>query len=383
MSTLSSAKSLALHLTLILALFSIRPLFAAPQSETIPDFLPEVLIKLDPLFSHHVLVAEKATHQLHLFRNHNGYPILVRSYDVATGKVAGDKRVQGDHKTPEGVYRFTEFLTHEQLLGRHGREVGAIYGVGAFVMDYPNPVDRILGKTGGGIWLHSTNDETRIDMGLDSRGCIVSTNKDLIKLAKYLELHRSSVVVVQDLRFLPRENWERNRAQIESTLGKWLESWRALDLEEYIKFYDAQRFHDPVRENFAAFKAHKRAVFQATQDPLIEIGQVSILGSGLNADDYLKVTFLQHYKSHVLDDLGRKTLYLKRDQNYDWKIVSELWSKHGVPEDLESSAVPTHHLAFTPKMRFFNSQDPSQILQVDYTERSQTRRVSEESRVSR
>ena len=123
---------------------------------------------LDDFFSHHILIAEKSTHQLHLFRNKGSYPEHIKTYQMATGKKAGNKFFQGDHKTPEGVYQFTNFLTHEDLIKRHGK-AGEIYGVGAFVMNYPNPIDQRLQKTGGGIWLHSTNDETRIEKGLDSR----------------------------------------------------------------------------------------------------------------------------------------------------------------------------------------------------------------------
>lgn len=331
-------------------------------------FYPEVLLKMDNLFSHHVLIAEKSTHQLHLFKNENGYPKLIQSFDVATGKFAGNKSTQGDHRTPEGVYRFTEFLKHAQLLERHGKEVGAIYGVGAFVMDYPNPIDRIMGKTGGGIWLHSTNDENRIDLGLDSRGCIVSTNKDLIELSQYLELNRSSVVVVQDLRYLPQESWDKQRQQIETVLGQWLESWRNLNINEYLSYYNHDTFWDPVRSHFGAFSAHKRAVFQQPQKPKIEISDISILASGLDANDYLKVTFLQHYQSANLNDLGRKTLYLKRDRSYQWKIVSELWSKHGVPDELEGG-FQGQSLAFRPSMRFFETRDPAQILQIEFKKR--------------
>lgn len=343
---------------LLTALLSL-PLGAAEK------FYPEVLMRLDDLFTHHILVAEKSTHRLHLFKNENGRPKLLKSYEVATGKKAGNKSIQGDHRTPEGVYRFTEFLTHNQLLERHGKEVGAIYGVGAFVMDYPNPIDRILGKTGGGIWLHSTNDETRIDNGLDSRGCIVSTNRDLIELSDYLDLQRSSVVVVQDLRYLPAMNWEKNRQQVDQFLSSWLNSWREMDLDSYLGHYHTKEFWDPNRPSFSAFKTYKRAVFQQTQKPKIEVSQISILGSGLSDDDYLKVTFLQHYESATLSDLGRKTLYLKRDESYNWKIVSELWSKHGVPESLHQGEGPKKELA----SRFFESRDPAEILQVEYRER--------------
>ena len=111
------------------------------------DYLPTSLLMLEKNFSHHVIVAEKATHSLYLYSNENGLPSLIQKYPMATGKKAGDKIFQGDHRTPEGIYFFTDFLTHQDLLDRHGKQ-GQIYGVGAFVMNYPNPIDARAGKTG-------------------------------------------------------------------------------------------------------------------------------------------------------------------------------------------------------------------------------------------
>src|SRR5690606_14647105 len=65
------------------------------QASAQSDFLPAPLLELDDLFAHHVLVAEKSTHQLHLFQNDNGYPKLVKTVQMATGKKAGDKLFQG------------------------------------------------------------------------------------------------------------------------------------------------------------------------------------------------------------------------------------------------------------------------------------------------
>lgn len=332
------------------------------------EFLPSTLLQLDPFFTHHILVAEKSTHQLHLFKNENGLPKKVKTFEVATGKRAGNKFLQGDHRTPEGIYRLTDFLTHQDLIKRHGVEMGAIYGVGAFVMDYPNPIDILAGKTGGGIWVHSTNDETRIDKGLDSRGCIVSTNKDLIELSQFIELQRSSVVVVQDLTYLKKDSWLKNRAEIEEVVEGWLTAWRNLDLPTYLSYYSPNPFYDPVRKNFEAFKAHKSAVFKQPTKPVIEARHLSVISSGTNNDDYLMVSFIQNYQSASLNDIGRKTLYMKRDAQFRWKIIAELWSKHGIPEETEHDQLAQ----FTPSMRFFESRDPAQILQVDFRQRNQT-----------
>ncbi|MBY0413622.1 MAG: L,D-transpeptidase family protein, partial [Bdellovibrionales bacterium] len=167
--------------------------FAEGVSSDGVKVMPAPLLQLDNFFAHHVLVAEKSTHSLHLFKNTDGRPELVRTYQIATGKKPGDKESEGDFRTPEGVYNFVDFLTNKQLLAQSGPQ-GAIYGAGAFVTDYPNVIDRNMKKTGSGIWLHSTNDETRIDKGLDSRGCVVTANQELIDVSKYLELNKTPIV---------------------------------------------------------------------------------------------------------------------------------------------------------------------------------------------
>jgi hypothetical protein len=42
----------------------------------------------------------------------------------------------------------------------------------------------------------------------------------------------------------------------------------------------------------------------------------------------------QDYRSVAINDLGKKTLYLRRNDNYEWKIMGELWDK------MESEKVP-------------------------------------------
>ena len=89
-----------------------------------------------------------------------------RDYLCTTGQAQGDKQVRGDLKTPEGVYfvvrKRTEQLDFEE------------YGGEAYILDYPNPVDRLRGKTGSGIWVHSRG---RAITPFESRGCVVLTSR--------------------------------------------------------------------------------------------------------------------------------------------------------------------------------------------------------------
>jgi murein L,D-transpeptidase YafK len=301
--------------------------------------IPSPILMLDNFYTHHVLVAEKSTHLLYLFKNNGGVPELVKSVPVATGKKTGDKTSEGDFKTPEGIFHFTSFMNNKQLIEKSGSQ-GVIYGAGAFITDFPNPVDARKGKTGSGIWLHSTNDETRIDKGLDSKGCVVTANNDLIDLSKYIELYKTPIVIVQDLVYLNEKTHAALKNAVKLSLDNWLTAWKNKDIENYMTFYHPTEFMDP-KGNYARYKAYKKAVFANPGKYNIELNNIAILQS----KDYAIVTFTQKYQSNIINDTGRKILYLKQDNSYNWKIVNEVWSKNGT----EGS----DQIAFEPSMRFF------------------------------
>lgn len=302
------------------------------------NYLPSNILMMDAKYAHHVILVEKATHKLHLYENTGSVPKLVKTYNTATGKFKGDKSVSGDKKTPEGIYTIYEFLSKQELLRRHGK-YAEIYGSGAFPMDYPNFIDSREGKGGGGIWLHSTDDDSRIFKGLDSRGCVVVQNNDLKEIAQYIQLQHTPIIVVQDIYHLSKTTWERNRKDLSDTVQKWAKAWQEKDFNTYIGSYDSQRFYDKKHGGFQGYKNYKRAVFSRNDSPTITLDFISIFAN----KDYAVVHLEQDYRSSVINDIGKKTLYLKKDDNYDWKIVGEIWSP---VED-------TTPLAFTPSKRFF------------------------------
>lgn len=301
------------------------------------NFYPSNILMMDPKFSHHVILVEKATHKLHLYENAGTVPKLVKTFNTATGKFKGDKSVNGDHKTPEGIYTIYEFLSKEELLRRHGK-YAEIYGSGAFPMDYPNFIDSREGKTGGGIWLHSTHDDNRISKGLDSRGCVVVQNQDLKDLSQYIELNHTPIIVVQDIFYLSKSTWERNRKDINEAVQKWSKAWQTKDFESYISSYDEKRFHDSKHGAYNGYKNYKKAVFSRTDTPSIKLDFTAIFSN----EQYAVVHLRQDYRSPVINDIGKKTLYLMKDQGYNWKIVGEVWSK-----------IDDNNIAFAPSKRFF------------------------------
>jgi murein L,D-transpeptidase YafK len=312
-------------------------LVGTPFAQSQEDFLPSNILMMDQKFSHHVILVEKQTHKLHIYQNNGSYPKLLKTFSAATGKFKGDKAINGDHKTPEGIYTIYEFLPKDELLRRHGK-YAEIYGSGAFPMDYPNFYDTRQGKTGGGIWLHSTDDDNRISKGLDSRGCVVVQNADLKEISQYIQLDHTPVIVVQDITFLRRETWEKNRKDISAAIERWTKAWQDKDFENYISAYDPQLFFDKSKGNYNSYKTYKKAVFSRPDKPIIKFSFISIMAN----DHYAVVHLQQDYQSSIINDIGKKTLYLKKDSQYDWKIIGELWSK-----------TAHENVAFTPSKRFF------------------------------
>lgn len=301
------------------------------------DFLPSNILMMDQKFAHHVILVEKSSHKVFLYENAQSYPKLIKTFSTATGKFKGNKSVEGDHKTPEGIYIMNDFLSREELLRRSGK-YAEIYGSGAFPMNYPNLMDARHGKTGGGIWLHSTDNDQRISKGLDSRGCVVMQNQDLRDISQYIELNHTPIIVVQDIYFLSKYTWDRNRKELSDFVEGWFKAWQNKDFDKYISSYDQQQFFDKSKGNYSAYKNYKKAVFARSDKPTINFEFISILAT----DQYAVVHLQQDYQSAVINDIGKKTLYLKKDANYDWKIIGELWEK-----------VEGEHIAFTPSKRFF------------------------------
>lgn len=300
--------------------------------------MPEHILMMDDKLSHHTIVVDKSTHQLFVYENKNSQPVLLKTYSVATGKYTGDKQVQGDKKTPEGIYTFQQFISSKELIRKYGNE-GRIYGAGAFTLNYPNFFDRKSQKTGGGIWLHSTNDNSRISKGLDSRGCVVAVDEDLFDISQYIEMGKSTIIITQEQKFLTLESWQKQKREIKDLLNQWRTAWQNKDIKNYLNFYHKTEYADNFRKNYREFKNYKSKVFQKKGKITVTLSAPSIH----REKNQLRIQFLQTYESSTINDTGLKTLFLTQDKRYHWKIVNETWTKYTEQENI----------AFSPSQRYF------------------------------
>jgi murein L,D-transpeptidase YafK len=335
-------KSLLL-LTVLVACFSFN---AKAQENKDPKFMLGNIYLLDDQFSHHVVVVEKSTHALYVYKNINGTPQLVKRFASATGKFRGNKSIQGDRKTPEGIYTLNQFYSKEKLNSKYG-DYGKIYGAGAFTTNYPNVMDARKGKTGGGIWLHSTDDNTRVSKGLDSKGCVVVVDDDLREISQYIDLKNTPIVIVQNLTYLKKATWLKNKGNLVDFVNNWANAWKEKDFKTYMNSYSKRDFFSSTKGDYNNYRRYKRAVFARKDKPQIGFSNINILKQA----NYVVVQLQQDYNSSAIQDIGKKTLYLQQDKDYNWKIIHEGWSKIDNTQEI---------LAFVPSMRFFKENKKKQ-----------------------
>ncbi|PKO25827.1 MAG: hypothetical protein CVU35_02265 [Betaproteobacteria bacterium HGW-Betaproteobacteria-8] len=275
-----------------------------------PRGLPEPLWQIDK--SHqHVVVVDAARSRLYLYRNDDGKPVYVADFYITLGKNGIDKFVEGDQRTPIGVYFAGSKLT---------QTLPDFYGGMAYPLNYPNEWDRQMGKTGSGIWIHGTASDTYSRAPLASNGCLVMANPELKTLAPILQSGKTLVVIDNDLKWLGPKETAPLKASLAKALEDWRTDWESQNTERYLAHYSKSFFSKG--SDYNAWANHKRRVQASKPNVEIELSNVSMLRYPNSKQEMAVVNFEQSFKSNHLDSQMRKRQYWVLE-NGNWKIMYE------------------------------------------------------------
>ncbi len=270
--------------------------------------LPLNLVLSAPM-NRHVLVADASVARLYVYENTGAGYRLVDDFFMTIGRKGMVKHVEGDLKTPEGVYFVTSYLPGEGLPAR--------YGPGAFPIDYPNRYDRKLGRTGYGIWIHGTEPENHNRVPLASDGCLSLSNDDFERIRPYISTDgHTPVIIGRSFEWVDPGTLGAANAFAPALVRQWEQDWESLDTDRYLSHYSPAEF-----EGFESFAANKRAYNRRKTHIDIEIDNLSIYGYP-GDQEMLVVTFDMTYHSDDHDSVTRKQQYWKR-QDGRWRIVLE------------------------------------------------------------
>ena len=234
---------------------------------------------------------------------------LVADYYISVGKAGTLKNVEGDQRTPLGVYYITSNLDPKSLKD--------FYGSGALPISYPNVLDTKRGKTGSGIWLHGTppNQFSRPPQATD--GCVVLANPDLNHIIRTVEVRTTPVVIASQLQWVPQHSIHDEGKPFEEVLHAWRNAKTSGDMPQILSFY-APDFNSNGK-TLAQWTPTLKAELNATKGRTIRLKDVSYL-HWIDATDTMVVTF-----GEVAD--GIRTGWTKRQywmrQGNQWKIFFE------------------------------------------------------------
>lgn len=274
------------------------------------DVVPASMIRLDPETKHAILV-DLGKSRLYIFKNNHGVPELIEDYYVSIGKRGADKLVQGDKKTPVGVYAVTRFISDQKLPD--------FYGSGAFPIDYPNRWDRRLGKTGYGIWLHGTPVDTYSRPPLASDGCVAISNDEFTRLKPFVQIRQTPVVITQGINWIPRAEWLQRQKHFSALLDDWESDWESRNSQAYLANYSVQDFKSG-NYNYARWAEHKSRVNSAKEYIRVERSAVNIFAYP-GVENMLEVTFHQQYQSNNYNNSSSKRQYWKKEPDGRWRII--------------------------------------------------------------
>jgi murein L,D-transpeptidase YafK len=256
------------------------------------------------------VVVDTQRARVFVYRNADGALERVADFYASHGKQGAAKAREGDKRTPVGVYRVAGWLGPADLT--------AFYGAGAFPISYPNALDRGAGRDGFGIWLHGSPRETYARSPRASDGCVVLANDDLNKLAPYLQVGVTPIIITNGMEWSGEQDQEERDALLQA-VEQWRKDWASLDTDAYLTHYSRDFSSDSA--DYAAWVRQKQLVNSGKSWIKVNLSKVSVF-TYPEQPNMVVVNFEQDYSSSNLSNRMKKRQYwIKR--NNRWQIVYE------------------------------------------------------------
>ncbi len=258
-----------------------------------------------------VIAVDKKLNQLHMARYRDGRLEPEKTFRATMGQRIGDKMIEGDLRTPEGIY---EFLFRQQAPA-----LKPMFGPWAVYVSYPNVMDKNGQKTGFDILIHGTDDPSRLEKKFDSKGCVVLDNENVKIVSDAISLKDTKIVITRDFDAI------KNPARLpraKEFFQRWLNAWSGKDLDTYIDSYADEFKMDGM--NRAAYAKYKDSLNQ-------KYGSIKVTASDVKYlfhEKYDLITFTQNYESTLANGApayrgsSKKQLWIQ-ERNGHYKIVVE------------------------------------------------------------
>jgi murein L,D-transpeptidase YafK len=269
---------------------------------------------------HYTVVVEKEPYIFYILEiDGDEQKIIVTIENILLGKYEGTKMLRGDERTPEGVYYVTSYQSEAQMIRWWGKEVAARYGTGAFPISYPNPIDKILKKTGDGIWIHGLEPERHKPV---TEGCVGLQNEDLNSIKQYLPIG-TPVVIIDNALFMNADEYKEQRQKHLDGLNTFIQAWNHGDYDVFAS-YVHPKYSSYAGRTAKDYLARKKTLMERFPQKTINISNVNVYRQN---DHTLVYDFDQLYCAENLVSFGNKRIYLMNEDGKNKVVSEEIFTK--------------------------------------------------------
>jgi len=240
---------------------------------------------------------------------------------VSVGKQGVDKTVEGDQRTPLGVYFVSDRVGKESL--------SVAFGAGAMELNYPNLFDQLHGRTGSGIYVHGVPFNTYSRPPKDSDGCVTLANDELLMLMNTVPVHDTPVIITRQIHWVSDDAARLRKAEILDAVNHWQSVRSGADPGALDAFYAPGAAPQmpaappqPAPQPSVVFVHGKRRVVPPPAAPRkdpIAFDNLSVM-TWSDAKQTMVVTFNERGTRSHRETMLRQ--YWERDAS-KWKIVAE------------------------------------------------------------
>lgn len=273
------------------------------------SILPNTIVQIGKNLSNLLIIDLEQSTINHIVGN-DETPTLIRQHYIGSGKGGYGKQIEGDNKTPLGVYTITG--------KRQDSSLPDLYGSGAMTLNYPNALDKHLGRTGYGIWIHGVPHAQRSRAPRSSEGCVTMSNDHMTSLMNQVTPSETLVILTRGLKFSldsVRTDRQQHYQQLFSHFQQTLLNGSKAQLAE---LYDnPNERHNP----------HTVALLSGYLAD-INASDITIVMNPALPVEYqsLKSRFLVMKGEFGPNNEHQVTLYWRELKNGGWKIATEVWS---------------------------------------------------------
>jgi murein L,D-transpeptidase YafK len=254
----------------------------------------------------YVMVSQKHMKNIFLYDTKNNKELF--SSSVFVGEKKGDKKVEGDLKTPVGAYKLTNRIT----------TLDPFYGPLALATNYPNLLDQSQGKTGHGIWIHGLPEEGERDDF--TQGCIALENPNMLKLDQSINI-KNSILLISEDNYAPAK--KNHIATILASVFAWRDAWKYSDIDTYLSFYDQENFLRSNGQRIEEFTQSKTRLFQRDEKKKIIFSNINVIPYPNDANKVIyKVIMDELYETKTYKFQGKKEIFVEL-QDGTMKILAE------------------------------------------------------------